>query len=258
MKLADRVAIVTGAGRGIGKAIALAFAREGAHLVLAARTPSQIAAVAEEIRGMGRQVLALPTDVAEAGAVRAMVAETVQTFARIDILVNNAGVISRSLVVNHDDAEWQRILAINLTGPYLCIKAVLPTMLHQRYGRIINIASTAGKGHGRYISAYCASKHGLLGLTKCVAVEVAAENITCNAICPGWVWTPMAEEEVVELARLEETSPAEIRRRILAEIPQGRAVTPEEVAALAVYLASDEAAGMTGQAITLDGGRITH
>jgi 3-hydroxybutyrate dehydrogenase len=258
VKLEERIAIVTGAGRGIGKAIALAFAREGAHVALAARTRSDIEVVAEEIRSHGRKVLALPTDIADPAAIRTLVNETLRTFSRLDILVNNAGVISRSLVVHHDDAEWHRSLAINLTGPYLCTKAVLPAMLHNQYGRIINIASTAGKAAGRYISAYCASKHGLLGLTKCVALEVVTDNITCNAICPGWVWTPMAREEIPDIARLEGRSAAEIQQHILAGIPQRRMVTMEEVASLAVYLASEEAAGMTGQAINLDGGGVVY
>jgi 3-hydroxybutyrate dehydrogenase len=258
VKLKERIAIITGAGRGIGKAIALAFAREGAHLVLAARTRSQIDDVAAEVSALGQKAIAIPTDVASAQAIKHMVNAALQTFARIDILVNNAGIISRSLVVDHDDAEWHRLLNVNLTGPYLCTKAVLPTMLRHRYGRIINIASTAGKGPGRYVSAYCASKFGLLGFTQCVALEVATENITCNAICPGWVWTPMADAEIPDIARLEGISSEEVKRQILAGIPQQRTVTPEEVAALAVYLASDEAAGMTGQAMNLDGGRITH
>lgn len=258
VKLKDRIALVTGAGRGIGKAIALAFAREGAHLALAARTHTQITAVADEIKALGRQAIALPTDLSQAQAIQEMVQATLHTFARIDILVNNAGVISRSLVIQQDQAEWERILAVNLTAPFLCTRAVLPGMLRQQYGRIINIASTAGKAPGKYVSAYCASKFGLIGFTQCVALEVATAHITCNAICPGWVWTPMADEEVLDIARLDHISPAEVKQQILAGIPQQRTVTPEEVAALAVYLASDAAAGMTGQAINLDGGRITH
>ncbi|HEX7998368.1 MAG TPA: SDR family NAD(P)-dependent oxidoreductase [Pyrinomonadaceae bacterium] len=258
MKLKDKTALITGGGRGIGRTVAHLFAREGARLALVARTAQQVEQVADEIRATYEtEAIAAVCDVSDAGSVQRAFASVTESFGRgVDILVNNAGIAESAPLVRTSDELWQRLLAVNLTGTFLCTRAALPTMLEHGWGRIINIASIAGKTGAPYISAYTASKHGVLGLTRSVALEVATKGVTVNAICPGYVETEMAAQAINNISSKTGKSEAEARDVLNRMSPQNRLVTPEEVAALALLLASEEGRGINGQAINVDGGSV--
>ena len=252
--LENKIALITGGGRGIGRAIALAFAREGATVIVSARTEEQVEAVAKEI---GSQALAIVCDVSDPASVKAMFTKTQESLGRgPEILVNNAGIAESATLVQTDDELWHRHLNINLSGTFYCTRAALPNMLAKRWGRIINIASIAGKTGAPYISAYAASKHGVLGLTRSVAHEVATMGITANAICPGYVDTEMVSRGIEKIKSATGRSAEEALEALKKMSPQHRLVTPEEVAAVALLLASDEGRGITGQAINVDGGSL--
>lgn len=258
MKLNNKVALVTGAGRGIGRAIALAFAREGAGVALTARTAAEIEQVAAEVAALGRSAAALEVDLSDRAAAVALPERVAGHFPAVDILVNNAGIGSNASphrIVDYDDHFWDLSLAINLTAPYLLTKALVPAMIERGWGRVINMASVAGKRGLLAGGAYTATKHGLIGLTRTTALETAGTGVTVNAICPG------ATRTVMMLRRLKVD--AELRGAPVAELeaninPMGRLLEPEEIAELAVYLASDAARGMTGQALNLSGGSTMH
>lgn len=257
MRLKDRVAIVTGGGVGIGRAISLAFAREGADVVLACPFLSELEPTAAEIRALGRKSLAVVADVSDEKQVQEMVAKTVSEFGKIDILVNNAGIEGRTAnVVDVDLEDWNQVLAVNLTGPMLCSREVLKIMLPRKSGSIINISSAAGKRGFVMRSPYCASKWGVIGLTQTMALEVAVHNIRVNCICPG----PTQGERIERVLRnrVEATGRPyeEMRGLMTRNNPLGRMVYPEEVAGAAVFLASDEAGGLIGQAINASIGLI--
>lgn len=257
MKLKNRLAFITGGGRGIGRAIALAFAREGASVSLAARTRTQIETVADEVRSEGGVAGAFECDVALFGDVERAFELTIKQFGRApDILVNNAGIAETAPFIKTDEAMWQRHLAVNLTGTYHCSRAALPAMIAGHWGRIINIGSIAGKTGAPYIAAYAASKHGVLGLTRVLALEVAAIGITVNAICPGYVDTEMTARGVENIVARTGISSDDATKALETMSPQNRMVTAEEVAALALLLASDEGRGINGQAINVDGGTV--
>ena len=258
MKLSDRIALITGGGRGIGRAIAIAFAREGAQVALAARTATQVEQVAKEIATeTGVKTLPVVCDVADSVSIQNLFAKVVEAFGRgPDILVNNAGIAESAPLIKTDDALWQRHLAINLSGTFYCTRAALPGMLERGWGRIINVASIAGKTGAPYIAAYSASKHGVLGLTRSVAMEVAAKGVTVNAICPGYVDTEMTSQGVANITAKTGRSESEALETILKMSPQHRLVTSEEVAALALLLASEEGRSINGQAINVDGGTV--
>lgn len=252
--LENKIALITGGGRGIGRAIALAFAREGAKVVVSARTLAQIEAVAEEI---GANALALTCDVADPSNVRQLFAKAIEAFGRgPDILVNNAGIAESATLVQTDDDLWHKHLAINLSGTFYCTREALPSMLERRWGRIINMASIAGKTGAPYIAAYCASKHGVLGLTRSIAHEVAQAGITVNAICPGYVDTEMVTRGIEKITSRTGRSADQALEALKSMSPQHRLVTVEEVAALALLLASEDGRGITGQAINVDGGTL--
>jgi len=252
--LTDKIALITGGGRGIGRAIALAFAREGATVVVSARTAEQVEAVAKEIGG---DAVAIVCDVADAESVAAMFRRTHEAVGRDpDILVNNAGIAESATLVQTTDELWQRHLNINLSGTFYCTRAALPSMIEKHWGRIINVASIAGKTGAPYISAYAASKHGVLGLTRSVAHEVATLGITANAICPGYVETEMVSRSIERIKARTGRSEAEAMESFKKMSPQQRLVTVEEVAAVALLLASDEGRGINGQAINIDGGTL--
>lgn len=256
--LQNRVALVTGGGRGIGKAIALAYGKEGAKVVVTARTGSELNPVVEEIRKGGGQALALTADLADLASVPTILQNTREQFGPVEILVNNAGVGSSSNpkpVVDFDDAFWELSLRVNLTIPYLFSKAVLPEMLSRKWGRIINVASINGKVASLHGAAYTASKHGLLGLTRTLALEVAKESITVNAICPGPVRTVMNDRRIEYDAKRRGISFAEQEATMT---PMGKRLEPEDIAPLAVYLAGDAARMMTGQALNIDGGVVMY
>jgi NAD(P)-dependent dehydrogenase (short-subunit alcohol dehydrogenase family) len=244
-----KTALITGGGRGIGRAIALAFAREGIRIAVAARTAEQVEQVAHEI---GNGAIALVCDVADPQSVTQMF----ERVGNVDILVNNAGIAESATVVNTTDELWHKHLSINLSGTFYCTRAALPAMLKKGWGRIINIATIAGKTGAPYIAAYSASKHGVLGLTKSIALEVATMGITVNAICPGYVDTEMVSRGVERITSRTGRTAEEALDMLKKMSPQNRLVTPEEVAALALLLASDEARGITGQSINVDGGSV--
>jgi ketoreductase len=252
-RLKQRVALITGAGRGIGRAIALAFAKEGARVALTARTAPELDEVVGKIRAGGGAV-AITADLAAPGEPQRVVCATEAALGPVEILVNNAGIGSSANpkpVVNFDDDFWELSLCLNLTVPYLLSKAVLPGMLARRWGRIVNIASINGKVPSLHGAAYAASKHGLLGLTRTLALEVAKDGITVNAVCPGPVHTVMNDRRLEYDAKRRGITFAELEQSMT---PIGGRLEPEDVAPLAVYLASDEARMVTGQAMNVCGG----
>jgi NAD(P)-dependent dehydrogenase (short-subunit alcohol dehydrogenase family) len=253
-RLQDRVALVTGGGRGIGRAIALAFAREGARVAVTARTTAELDEVVGGIRSLGSQGLAIPADLARRDAPTGILQAVTAAFGPVEILVNNAGIGSSANpkpLIEFDDDFWDLSLAVNLTAPYLLCKAVLPAMLARRRGRIINIASVNSRLPSVHAAAYVASKHGLLGLTRALALEVAKDGITVNAICPGPVHTLMNDRRVAHDARRRGVS---FEEQAASMTLLGRRLEPEEIAPVAVYFASDEAAAVTGQGWNVCGG----
>lgn len=254
MILKDRVALVTGGGTGIGLAIALAFLREEAHVAIGSRNPAHLRAGEEAARAVGHDVLTVRMDVTDAAMVRAAVEEVVNRYGRLDILVNNAGVSGRTPMADPDDERWHAILNTNLTGAYLCAKQALRHMRDGEHGRIINLSSVLGRFGVPGYAAYCAAKHGIIGFTKALALEVAARGITVNAICPTWVDTAMAQQGIAETAAILGVTVEEFRRQAIQGVPIQRMVEASEVADLAVFLASPQAAGITGQAVNICGG----
>lgn len=253
-----RVALVTGAGKGIGAAISLALAAEGVAVGAAARTEADVQRVAEAIRAQGGQAVPIVCDVTQPDSIAAAVAAVEAALGPIGILVNNAGQGGSHKFVGHDDALWHRLLNVNLNSVYYASKAVAPGMVAARWGRIINIASIASKVGGKYLAAYAASKHGVLGLTRALALELVGDNITVNAICPGYVDTPLTDQAVANIAARTRLDAAQARATLEKVSPQNRLITAEEVAAVAVMLAGDAARGITGQAINVDGGAVMY
>ena len=251
--LNGKVALITGGGRGIGRAIALAFAREGARIAVAARTAEQVEQVAAEI---GNRAIAVVCDVSNPESVTQMFTQTRERLGDVDILVNNAGIAESATLVTTSDDLWFRHLAINLSGTFYCTRAALPAMLEKKWGRVINVASIAGKTGAPYIAAYSASKHGVMGLTRSVALEVATSGITVNAICPGYVDTDMVTRGVERVVTRTGRTADEALEAIKKMSPQNRLATADEVAAIALLLASEEGRGINGQGINIDGGSV--
>ena len=247
MSLKGRVAVVTGAGRGIGAETARALARAGASFLLAARTRRELEAVA---RSIGRQARVLPCDVTKPASVKALAKKA----GAVHILVNAAGVAPSDPLLKIRLADWQRTMAVNATGPLLTMQAFLPGMLKARWGRIVNVASTAAKTAGPYIAAYAASKHALLGLTRAAAAECASRGVTVNAVCPGFVDTEMTRTSLKRICDKTGLSRTQALDFLKAQSPQKRLIEPEEVAWLIASLCADEARGLHGQALVLDGG----
>jgi 3-hydroxybutyrate dehydrogenase len=254
--LNGKIALVTGGGRGIGAACAVALAEAGADVAVCSRSSAEIDAVAGRIRAAGRRTLAVVCDVTDADQVRRMAEETHSQFGAVEILVNNAGLGRSHRFVDHPDELWDRMMAVNLTSAYHVTKAFVPKMVEARRGRIINIASVMSKIGGKYVAAYAAAKHGLLGLTRALAVELAGYNITANAVCPGYVDTPMTDDNVANIVAKTGMPEAEARKALEKLSPQNRLIEAEEVAAVVVMLAGDIAQGINGQAINIDAGAV--
>jgi len=256
MSLNGRNALVTGGAVGIGRAIAARLHSEGARVAVTSRQAPRAREAALALDPSGARAAGFGLDAADRGSIRAAVHEAAAWLGPIDIVVNNAGISGRTPVDEDSEDLWRQILAVNLDGPYFVIRDALPLM-RPGAGRIINISSVLGKYGVAARGAYCASKHGLIGLTRALAPELGGRGITVNAICPDWVDTGMAAQSVTQAAAGLGVTPAEFRRQEEQRMPGGRFLEPAEVAALVVYLASDEAAGMTGQALNLCGGATT-
>ncbi len=254
--LAGKRAVVTGAGRGIGHSIALALAEAGADVAVTARTAHEIEQLVAQIREKGRQSLGVCCDVTDPEQVQHMATTLIEGLGGADILVNNAGNAGSHKFLNHPDELWHRMLSVNLTSVYYVSKAFVPTLVNQRRGRIINIASIASRVGGQYIAAYTAAKHGVLGLTRALAVELLPYEITVNAICPGYVNTPMTDASISNIVARTGMAEAQAREVLEKTSPQRRLIEPEEVAAIAVFLAQESSIGITGQAINIDGGSV--
>jgi NAD(P)-dependent dehydrogenase (short-subunit alcohol dehydrogenase family) len=245
--------VVTGASRGIGAAIAEALAQRGADLALLARDVAPLEALASRLPV---RALAIATDVSDPESVHAAFERIRGQFPRIDILVNNAGQARSAPFTRTDFALWQSMLAVNLNGAFLCAQEVYAAMVKQDYGRIINIASAAGLTGMAYVSAYCAAKHGLVGLTRALAREAAASSLTVNAVCPGYTETDMVKEAVANIIAKTGKSAAEARAALVANNPQRRMIQPAEVANAVLWLCLPGSESVTGQAIVLAGGEI--
>jgi NAD(P)-dependent dehydrogenase (short-subunit alcohol dehydrogenase family) len=252
-------AVVTGATRGIGRSIALKLAEAGADVAVSSRGEAELEALRGEIEARGRRALAITCDVTDAQQVNERLAKgALDAWGGVDILVNNAGNAGSAKFLGHPDELWQRMLAINLTSVYYVTKAFAPAMVAQGSGRIITIASIAGKVGGKYITAYTASKHGVIGLTRALAVELNQHGITVNAICPGYVDTPMTDASVANMVARTGMSAADARQALERMSPQRRLIEPDEVASVALFLALDSSKGITGQAINIDGGEVNY
>jgi NAD(P)-dependent dehydrogenase (short-subunit alcohol dehydrogenase family) len=247
--LTGKHAVVTGASRGIGLAIARALLAEGARVTLMARDPAALETAAAEL---GAGAAWQQIDVSDASSVAAAFARA----GAADILINNAGQAASAPFMRTEAALWQRMLDVNLTGAYHCIQAALPAMLDAGWGRIVNVASTAGLTGYRYVAAYCAAKHGLVGLTRALALELAAKGVTVNAVCPGFTETDIVQEAVANIVRKTGRSEAQARAELSAANPQGRLVQPDEVAHAVAMLCMPAAAAMNGQAIAVAGGEV--
>ena len=241
--LKDKVALVTGASQGIGRATALALAEAGAKVAIAARNTEKLASVASEIARAGGEALAVPMDVADGAQVKAGFQQLLAKFGRLDILVNNAAITRDTLALRMKLEDWDAVLRTNLTGAHLCIQQALGAMLRQRAGRIINITSVVAETGNAGQANYVASKAGLIGLTRAIAVEVASRDITVNAVAPGFIVTPMTD-----------VLSQEIKDKMKSLIPLGRMGSDRDVAAAIVFFASDEAGYITGQVLDVNGG----
>jgi len=241
--MSNRVVLVTGASRGIGRSIALTLCRAGFDVVAASPEIESNEAMAEEMRACSGEAMTLNLDVSSAESVKAGFAKVLAAKTRIDVLVNNAGVTRDGLAVRMKPADWDLVMKINLQGAFLCTQQVLPGMMKNRWGRIVNITSVVGQAGAAGQANYAASKAGLIGLTKALAQEMASRNITVNAVAPGYIATDMTK-----------VLPDQVKEKILAGVPLGRMGTPEDIAAAVKFLASEDASYITGQVLAVNGG----
>ena len=257
MTLADRVALVTGAGNGIGKATALALARAGAHVAAVDIDAGLAKATADAVSALGRKGLALGADVGDLKSIDTMTRRVVDTLGQIDILVNNAGVTRRAYIMDLTEQDWDRIMRVNAKGVFFCLQRVAREMIPRKSGVIVNIASIAGKGFaGASNVIYAGSKGAVISMTRMAALQLAPHNINVNAICPGTTLSALSEANLRVRAASEGLTVEEMERRRNAAIPLGRPNEPDDVAAVAVFLASSGARNITGQSFNVDGGII--
>ena len=254
MRLSDKIAIVTGASRGLGRAISLALAQEGADLVLADKDATDD--TAKLVQDIGRKALSIRLDIRNMPDVESMVSRALKEYGKINILINNAGVFIAANVVDMTEQEWDLILDVNAKGCFLCCKAVAREMIRQNIpGKIVNISSNAGLiGYAGY-SAYCVSKFGIIGFTQSLAKELAPYNIHVNAICPGDIETDMLIDEIKKVAKTKSASEEVVKKEKMQSIPIGRFAKPNEVARLVVFLASEESNYVTGAFVKITGGK---
>jgi 3-hydroxybutyrate dehydrogenase len=251
-----RNAVITGGGRGVGAAVAARLASTGATVIVAARTAEQVESVAEALRVKGYAAHAETCDVADPRSIERLAARAEKRFGSVDILVNNAGTALASAVHKTTLEDWNRLLTINATSAFLCLKAMLPGMMERRWGRIVNVASIAGLRGDRYISAYAASKHALVGLTTSAAAEAAPHGVTVNAVCPGYLRTDMTRESIERIMRTTGRTEEQALDAILQTTPQRRLIEPTEVAEAVAFLCTDGAAGVNGALLVIDGGEL--
>ena len=249
-------AVVTGGGSGIGAATAAALLHAGARVTLMGRDAARLDAQRAALGG-GEQVACVSVDITDEDAVNAAFARAAEALGAVDILVNNAGQAQAAPFTQTDLALWKRMLDVNLTGAFLCTRAVLPGMLARKAGRIVNVASTAGQVGYPYVAAYCASKHGVIGMTRALALEVATQGVTVNAVCPGYTETELLQASLEQITRKTSRSEAEARSILVRHNPQQRFVTPEEVANAVLWLCAPGSSAITGQSISVSGGEIT-
>ena len=252
-RLDGATAVVTGGGRGIGAAVARALAADGAAVVVAGRTPGPLEATAAEIQAAGGKAWAVPADVADRDSVRALGRAAVGHLRHVQILVNNAGVAHSARLDEITLEDWERVLAVNATGTFLCTQQFVHGMVERRWGRVINVASTAGLAGGRYIAAYSAAKHAVIGFTRSVAAELARTGVTCNAVCPGFVDTELTRASVEQVATRTGRPPSDALAAMLASVSQPRLLAPAEVAQAVLSLCVRGSDGTTGEAIVIDG-----
>jgi NAD(P)-dependent dehydrogenase (short-subunit alcohol dehydrogenase family) len=254
--LAGKHAVVTGASRGIGTAIAAALAAEGARVSLLGRDAERLAQVSQQLGGVSRAA-PIGVDVADANSVHDAFTAARRHFGPVHILINNAGKAASAKFADTDPALWQGILGVNLTGTYLCSREALPDMLKLGFGRIVNIASIAGLRGAAYISAYAASKHAVIGLTRSLALEFATKNITVNAVCPGYTDTDIVKDAIANIMSKTGRNEKETLAALVATNPQHRLIKPEEVAHTALWLCKPGTESVTGQSIVIAGGEVT-
>jgi ketoreductase len=255
ISVTGKIALVTGGGTGIGKAIAAALAQKGAKVAIASRTSAHVEGAAQELQSRGLAVLALRLDVTKKSDIERGIDSLLSHWGPPHILVNNAGISGLSMIDDPDDGQWFDIVNTNLNGLYLVTKAVLRHMPNQAGGRVINISSVLGKFGVPGYTAYCTTKHGVIGFTRALALEVVNRGITVNTVCPGWVDTEMAALGINATAALQGITPAQFKAQAIEAVPIKRFLDPDEVAELVCYIASDAAGGITGQAINICGGQ---
>jgi NAD(P)-dependent dehydrogenase (short-subunit alcohol dehydrogenase family) len=255
-ELTGRVALITGGGRGIGRAVALSLAAAGADVAISGRNADVLDETARAIRAVGRRAAAVVCDVGERSQVEDLVTRVKQDLGDSLILVNNAGIAGSAKLSETTDEMWEAMLRVNATGAFYCMRALVPTMVEAKWGRVVNVASIAARSGAAYIAAYAASKHALLGLTRAVAAEVAARGVTVNAVCPGYVDTEMTDRSAAFISIRTGRDEKDARKILEGFSPQKRLMTAEEVAGLATYLCSEAARGINGQGIVIDGGSI--
>jgi acetoin reductase-like protein len=257
-ELNNKIAMVTGCGQGIGNAIALELARNGANIVANDLNAVTATATAEEIMKLGREAFVIKADVTNGEQVKSMVEKAIQKFGRIDILVNNAGIATLGPFIQVTEEEWDKVMSANAKSVFLCSKFVAPQMMKQKEGKIVNVSSRSGKTGSKLYAPYTASKFAVIGLTQVMALELGAYGINVNAVCPGIVETSMLAREVAELEKLTGITADELRKEWLKTIALGRLEKPDDVARVVVFLCSRAASYMTGQAINVTGGREFH